>query len=469
MAILFDGKAKFAMFEGEAASQIANDNNIDLNALFIYTNGFLMGCYPYPSTDSPILYLLDLILNGEGNVVQNMTALCKEIGPGPFTIFSPVSKINDAKFLQYRIGSQMGPVHVVPVNNMVLNNLGIKEDSLALFRREDLYSVPIKFDLNEVYLASYPVFRNLGSKDLMEPDKIIFALIANKLTDEYSDFLFEVGLRHKNFIVGFVPTKSEFIPSISTTSQKVFPLDKPSIAVFNIDKNIHYDTHDFFGELENLPFLYSKWLSATNKMLNQIEEKKIQPSFISEEEPEVDPNSNFVKVVGTTYEKFINDPNHDIVVLFKRENCEHCQSFFKVLESFSEECAKANVNTIKFGYIDIHKNSAKIRFPYISGVPHIHIFPAKNKTDNDSLRGGHNRDGLIRFIKRYGSYDIPFEPGPINQGEVAMEVLQLLFTAKEMPQEEQIKALKYIEDMSKYISKTPNETNKTYAINFDEL
>lgn len=457
-AELFDGAGAFAVFDDSAAEEVARARSVSLPAIFVYESGFLMGCYPYPSDDTAVLLLLELALRGTGAPAESVAAACRALGPGAFTLLAPAARAAEARFLQFRVGAQMGPVHVVPVSSAVLNSFGISGDSLALFRREDMHAVPVAFDTGSVYAASYPVFRNLGASDLTERERVVFALVAGALTDEYGDFLFEVGMRHPEAVVGFLSASSEYVASVATTAQRVFPQGRPAVAVFNIDRNIHYSTDEWFGELEKLPFEPAKWVRAANGMLGMIKEGRLQPAFASEEEPPEEPGAHLVKVVGTTYEKFISDPEHDVVVLFKRDNCEHCQKFFGVLKDFAEECAREKVDTVKFGYIDIHKNSAKCGFPYISGVPHVHIFPAKNKTENDKLRGENTRDGLIRFIKRYGSNDIPFEPGPIDKGEVAMEVLQLLLTVKEMPNEEQMKTLKYIEEMSKYMNTTKTKT-----------
>ena len=98
------------------------------------------------------------------------------------------------------------------------------------------------------------------------------------------------------------------------------------------------------------------------------------------------------------------------------------------------------------------------------GVPHVQIFPAKNKTDDNPLRGGRDKNALMRLVKTYSSFTdlIPFAAPLPDKSQIALEMMQMLFSAKDMPEEEKIKTFMYIDKISKLI----NMTNKTKT---DEL
>ena len=121
------------------------------------------------------------------------------------------------------------------------------------------------------------------------------------------------------------------------------------------------------------------------------------------------------------------DKNFDVLVLYKRESCQHCSDFYPVFEKFAEEClVKENLDFLKFGFIDIDKNASPKKFPFMIGVPHVHFFPAKNKSDDRPLRGERNRDSLIRLIKENSDREIPFEAKPVDKSQLAMEMMQML-------------------------------------------
>jgi thiol-disulfide isomerase/thioredoxin len=318
-------------------------------------------------------------------------------------------------------------------------------------------------EIDKLIAASYPAYRVLSASDMRAPEQIVFAFVSPTLTSAHQDFLFEIGTRFPRVCVGWAG--EDVVPYIEQVLG-----DKPAtpdVVVFNFDKMIHYNTSEFFTKsLLEAPFFVDQWISASARMLSQIESGELNPIFVSEEEPAEQPNL-VQKIVGTSYPEFVLDDSKDVVVLYKRQDCPHCEEFLPVLEAFAYECREAGLDFLKFGHIDVTKNSAVIGFPYMPGVPHCYIFPANNKTGGDCLRGGRDRDGLIRWLKRFASQAIPFESGPLDKAKGAMEVFQMLMTMKDMPEGEQMKAMAYMEEMTALLDKDKqNSMNEPAA---DEL
>lgn len=453
-SIYYYKKAEFYFIDPSTATNLVEGQNLELTAVFLYSDGFLIGSYPYPESESAFFFLLKLFLEPHPAPLTNLTDLYSKIGNSPFTFITPVSKIDSAVSLQYFAAAQMGPIGVVPVVPELMFSLGINSSSMALFRREDMFIVPISMDLNELYEKSYPVYRVLMNSDLKGESTIVFALIAPQLTIEYKDFLFEVGFRHQDFVVGYLP--SSLHPYAEQACMRSFDDESLAVVVFNYENGYHYNIDaDFPPEFFKRPFNLDLWVKAASRIITQVQFGVLEPAFLSEEE--IAPDSpNLQKIVGTTYEKYVMDEQHDVVVLYKRENCPHCVTFFPAFQEFAKECE--NISTLKFGYIDVTKNSAKKKYPYMPGVPHVHMFPALNKTNDQQLRGGRDRNSLIRMINRYGSYKIPFEAPAPDKSEVAMELFQLLFSAKDMPLEEQMKAMQYMQEVNGILNETSSPT-----------
>lgn len=135
------------------------------------------------------------------------------------------------------------------------------------------------------------------------------------------------------------------------------------------------------------------------------------------------------------------------IILYKKESCPHCRDFFPIFLSFADECINhENLSFLKFGFIDIDKNSSPKKFPFMPGVPHVHIFPMKNKSEDKPIRGGRNRESLIRLIKENSKNRIPFDVEPIDKGQLAIEMMQMLMMMDQIPDDEK-EGL--ISDMSK--------------------
>lgn len=445
-AVHFNNKVRFCYLDEESTDLLSKDLEISLPAFFLFTEGYMYGSYIYPELDSTFLYQIRIFVDPLPDAVQSVKDLNSKLGGSPFSILATEKMVGQAILLQSRAGSQMGPITVIKVSDQVLINLGIEPTSMALFRREDMNIIPIDFDVEALYEKSYPVYRNLLLSDLQDPDKYVFCLVADNLKNEYIDFLFEMGTRFSDFIVGYAG--EDVSPYVDQLVQaEANGITRPYVAVVSLEKGLHYPTHQYFTqELLAAPFFADKWIAAGTKLLSKIQSGEIQIEYLSEEIP---PNATegAQKLVGETYTDFVNDPSHDVIVLYKRENCPHCVKFFPIFNAFADECRENKLDGLRFGFIDITKNSAKKPYPYMGGVPHIHIFPAKNKTNDNPLRGGRDRDNLIRFIKRYGSFEMPFEAPPLDKGSVAMEFLNLLFNAKSMPQSEQIKLFEFMNDV----------------------
>ena len=456
IAIYYD-EIVFCVFDAESNSELNKQYEIEAPAIFLFVKGMLLANYIYPTDDNSFLELCKLIVKPPKTPINNLPELYSSIGSGPYTILAPHKKFELAKILQYRIGNQLGIVDVLSVEKQVLLALGIGADSLALVRKEDMNVVPIEFSVDDVFDASNPVYRNLMASDITEEEPIVFALLCEDFGLEEQDFLFEVGQRFPDYVIGYGNDISDYIQKFNFLPNGD---DLHEIIVFNLPKGIYYNVSTYFGKFKGMPFNTENWVNMATRMLNDINEGKLKPSYLTEEIPDPSENDPYVqKVVGKNYEEFVMDPEHDVIMLYKRENCPHCVKFFPQFSSFAKECYDAKLDFLKFGFIDISKNSPSISYPYMAGVPHVHIFPKNNKTDDNPLRGGRDRFALIRMLQAYASEKIPFEAPLPDKSQIALEMVQLMFQAKEMPEEEKVKVFQYIEKMTKILNFTaPNKT-----------
>jgi hypothetical protein len=455
VSVLFYGQAQFAFIDKASATTLAREHEIELPAIFVYVGSFLLGVYRYPDSDSILLFLIHQLLFPQSEPIHDLKQLYLRIGNCPFAIITPPNLTARSTLLQYQAASQLGAMDVVTVDPSLMLSLSVNSSSAALFRVEDQVIVDMDFDLEKLYELSFPVFRTLGPADLQDAEKIVFALVTSEITSDYQDFLFEVGIRFPNFLVGWAG--DDVLSYVEHVTHDDFT-GRTGIAVFNFPEGKHWNVSSFFPEELIRAFAEETWLRAAVRLLRKIDSGELGPEFLSEPEP--GPSSGAVqKLVGTTYSKFVMDDTVDAVVLYKRVNCPHCDKFLPQFEAFAEECKAAGLDFLKFGHIDVSKNSADLVYPYMPGVPHVYIFPAGNKTGGDALRGNRDRDGLIRWIKRFGSKEIPFEAAPLEKGRVAMELFQLMMSSKDMPDDEKAKAMGYIQEMSELVGLNKNKTD----------
>ncbi|KAK8878114.1 hypothetical protein M9Y10_004878 [Tritrichomonas musculus] len=461
VAIYFEN-ITFCVLDPESGRNLAKENEVERPAIFLYLRGVQFASYPYPDEDISFLRLCELVIKPPSHSIKSLHELYSEIGSGPFTILATSEQIPLARLIQYKIGSQMGIVELLNVDGSILLALGVSNKSMALVRKEDMNVVSIEMNADSIYDASNPVYRILINSDITGQDDIVVALICDDFDENEKEYLYQIGIRYPNFIVGYGNEVSDHIQKFNHPPNGD---SSHEIVIFNLPQGIYYNASSYFAKLSTLPFNVENWVAATTRMLNDIENGKLEPTYLTEDPPDPTENDPYVsKIVGSTYESFIMDSERDVIVLYKRENCPHCTKFFPQFSKFAKECSDLNLTFLKFGFIDISKNSASIKFPYMPGVPHVQIFPAKNKTDDNPLRGGRDKNALMRLVKTYSSFTdlIPFAAPLPDKSQIALEMMQMLFSAKDMPEEEKIKTFMYIDKISKLI----NMTNKTKT---DEL
>jgi hypothetical protein len=71
---------------------------------------------------------------------------------------------------------------------------------------------------------------------------------------------------------------------------------------------------------------------------------------------------------------------------------------------------EADVNSVKFGLINVTRNSIVPR--RVGGLPHIEIFRAGNESDARPYFGRGSLESVIRFVKKYASGEVAVEVAP---------------------------------------------------------
>lgn len=442
---------KIAAMESKNAEELGKELEVTPDCVFLYINGELVTAFSYPYDSAMLLYLIENILFKDSKEVKKVENLMVDTGVSPFSIFTTKKMQEKAYELEYKVMPKTGPININLVSEDLLKKMGIANNEFGFFRAEDSMVVSQSEDPQDLYENTFPVFRYI-TKDDIKSDETIVALIDKELKDIYIDYLFALGISFPDTAIGFMDE------NILTTLQNTFPiedLEYPSLLIFNGGERFTYNISKYIEPLKGKKFDSTNWVKASINMIQDLEQNKLEINYFTEPIPEQD-NPAVYHLVGQTYEEFVNDPDHDVLVLFKRENCPHCKNYFPKFIQLAEECYNAKIKTLKFGYIDAQKNSAKSGFPYMEGVPHIHFFP-QNKTNDQALRSERTRDNVLRLVKLYSTNPMPLEIEPIDQNKVSLELFQLMYSSKDLPEDEQLKAMDYVSKIASLIKNEPQE------------
>lgn len=454
----------FTLLDEESSLQLSKNKGrkvIRLPSIFIFENSTIKGIIPCETSEYSLLSTFHSLLSSD-KIISSPENLYSMIGNSPFSIISPPSLFNTAKKIFCELSlflintktlksyypNQIDELTIIQVSPELLHKMNISEIYLSLYRNQDRTIVPFNSTM-ECLLEQTKTFVSIfHKKTLTDPTLTLFALTSDEFTDEMFDFLYKIGESHPNLTVGFLPTYGLAIGE--DIFGKAF---EPGLGlhIFNPILRYQYITHDVFTpEFLKKPFKADEWHKKAEKIIAMIANHQRNRTYISEPIPRKS-TTYIKKIVGKTYADFINDSEHDVIMLYKRTNCSYCQEFLGIFEDFAVECENNHLSQLIFGMIDVTKNSSPLPYPYLPSLPHVEIFPAKNKSAHSMLRGGKGRDSLLRLILKHASLlpkKIDMKVSKSDTISVKMNLYREIMQQPSMPPEEEEKFRQYIEDVA---------------------
>jgi thiol-disulfide isomerase/thioredoxin len=428
-SIHFSGDAVFVVFDKSDAKAEAMDHDLKLPSFWVYADGKLLSIYPYIGNENGFVRILELLFHGnELQIAITVSDLYGLIGDINYAILAPTPQLFDhAMKLHFNISERIGEIGVFRVAPSVLSELGLSDDDLALFRNEDLQIVPLKSqhesfddDIASFAAASTPVYHIFHAADFIDPTKTLIAFTTPKLTLQHRDFLFEIATKYPNLTVGWL--RPEFL-ELAALVQCTFR-DRLDLHVCNFARRWWLDVGDVLdpGFLRQ-PFDRRKWVEKVDLIVGELRHGRTK-HYISEPVPRS--GSLVQKVVGKTYEEFIADPDSDVVMMYVSSDCRPCREFKDTYLGFVKEYFETGQASIRFGWINVMLNSAAVDYPNFHGFPHFELFPARNKSDHDQLRGPKSRDALVRWLTSRASKPFPLTAPPPDKFQTSMQLINTL-------------------------------------------
>lgn len=465
---LYYQDVRFSLFDPQSAQQISIELEIPLPAIFYYENGSLLASYTYPETENMVLHLCSKLVDRStpSEAISTLNDLYATLNSSPFSILTPPDKYNQSFELQTQVGSDFGFVNIVNVTTDLLTELGLlkNDTTIGFYRFEDNIVSPANISKESLLQLSKPLYKIFMPQDLIEHQELV-SFFADNLYLQEREFLYNISQAFPNLTIGYGHNLEDyvlsFIPGISGC-------ELHQILVFNYQKKYYYDPTEYFGQFYDDVFDLEKWIVAMTRMLTDVNNQRLKPIYISEIIPPDENQTTVIQVVGHTYEDFVMDDSHDVIMLYRVESCPHCIAFFEIFEAFANECKEANLDFLKFGWIDIDYNASPLPFPFMLGVPHVRIFPAHNKANNRSIIAGRDRDALIRLIFDNTNHQLPFVYPPPDFNLIHNELYQYLMASNQINPEDNDRLNYEIEILSNYSAKPPIQQSVLNTQNYED-
>lgn len=150
-----------------------------------------------------------------------------------------------------------------------------------------------------------------------------------------------------------------------------------------------------------------------------VTEKKIEPVFISEIEPENNEKLNVKIITRNNLQAFKNDEKKDRMLIFHSPQCGFCVKLKPIIEEIGSIAKSTLSDKLEIGVCDVTQNDIS-EFD-VSSVPLIYLIKAKTNEIIKYEEKERSALAFATFIKKQGSFNIditPFLNKDINEGDV---------------------------------------------------
>lgn len=406
------------------------------------------------------------------------------LGPTKYALILREIDINDGFRILSTFIADYGSTEIISATDNVFEQINMKNEKFLLFRRDDNSISPLspQFNLpvNSIdetnhslnYTAMIETAKRLGmpnysrleNQDLNYQNYTFLGLVYNTenaftstpsistINNNISAVLENLHNIAPEFRVVLV--ENEFFNIVeSITHQEIE--NTPDLIAFNYKMRYYYPNS---GSFKNLTFGSDGWQKNAKEYVEMIREGIINPKYESENGDSMEQTHNKVitAVVGSNFEQFVNDPENDVMMIFRSKNDKESQittelsSTFglndKDFIKFSEEILHSLENTqyhLKIGIIDPTLNSSPRGFPYFFNLPHVELYLHDKKDQSRPMFSRVNRNSILRFLKANNiDHNIPVKNLTFNEALREMESIVSNFS--KMPGEAQVMAESYV-------------------------
>jgi hypothetical protein len=424
----------FVILRRADAKGEAVEHNLKLPVVFVYSQGSLLCVYPYLNNEAGFARILELIFHGsehDSEIALSKQDVYRLLGDLNLVLLAPTPELYfHAVKIHLNASERVGEIGVFRVAPHVLVEFGLSPDRLAMWRQDD--SQIVSFDsMNESFVAdldafheaSRPVYRRFQAIDFADLSAQFMILTGPPLTPDSEDLLFDLGTKYPEYTFGYL--KAEFLPLISHVLG-VEVRDRLGFHVCSFMGRWRIEFDDIFDlEFLRRPFNQAAWMARIELAIAEVRKGR-RRLYLSEPVPVPIAGSLIKKVVGRTYETFVMDPHHDVLMLYVHENCKPWKEFKDTYIEFVKEFFATWRTFLKFGWIDVQQNSVEMGWPTMRSMPHFELWPAKNKTDHDQMRGSKSRDDLVRFLSPRCMEPFPLSAPEPDRFQTSVRLINML-------------------------------------------
>jgi hypothetical protein len=216
-------------------------------------------------------------------------------------------------------------------------------------------------------------------------------------------------------------------------------------------------SHGFYYKTSSLKYVKitdDAWHDKAILYIEQALNGTIKPTYISEEPGDRQNQGAVVRLVGKTYEAFVNDTEHDLVIYY--------YAALDALETgefqaAADEVVRNGTSTIRFASINRYRNACAEKFPDMVNNPQVELIPARNKSATAIMLGLPGKDAFLRFFKAHASLPNSIVAPPMTAAIALREKAHWLMYIDDLRDDLARKVRQYIGELDLVINQSTKE------------
>jgi hypothetical protein len=406
---LFSDDLLFVELDSHAGKNLTDALNITAPHLVFYINGSFWAHYNFPSSETFLLHLLDF----QGTFFSHHPAisratLARNLGASYLSLVYPSNEDSMAVWIHRQAAGIFGSLDLVPFENSEAEKFGLKPGQFYLFRMEDTALLPVEPNLDDVVRHTRPAFRRFTLGELGQG--FVFAIVAQRYTQEIVGILEAAASKFQGYAVGLISPPLYDIANMSVggTIREI-----PAIVIFNAAMRVYLPIAPETAAVQGRS--PAEVIGGVEALLGDTS------AFVSvSERIPADQNRPYVKLVGETYAKFVEDKDVVAVVLYVAQGGKKVRQY---IEAFAIAASRVNSAKVRFGAINVTANFAA--FPPMSRLPRIQIFPIGDKARPRPFFGRVDPDAILRYVGKITGETVAEKVAKETNRDRAVEILNI--------------------------------------------
>lgn len=358
-------------------------------------------CFGPVLDENTLMTMIDLHLTKQRSVLQSQVDLLSSLDGAPRTVVALEADFEKVMQHVADSGVSHGPTNVLLIDKRGFGVMGAGEGDCVMFRRDDAWLGPIPgCSLDMFKKLARPEFSRANA--LTPKSERLILAIRTKVGDIPNITAICEPVAAKYPDVDIVLADESLWKEIANLqgTQSDWNMWPTNVALVNFADGYYHNTSAFVPPSIRGPYMPREmWVSVLTNLLDAAMSGSLPAVYKTQRQSKNKGPVTFA--VSTTYQSLIDDPEHDVIVVYVGDQSADSAAVVKKFSQLAGDLADSKDANYSFVLVDVQKNRIPGGFPVTTDqTPLLLMFPRDSKT-NPVVLPYSSTDVLLWFTRRY--------------------------------------------------------------------